>query len=198
VDIVFVHGIRGGPFASWCSRACPDGHGRESCGREHCWPSQWLAPVVPHARLLSLEYAAPASGWEVRPWFFRATQRWVGRMDRCSHYRLDLVVGGQSCGKVLAIRVACAFGALSLNRTSGSRSPTSGWEIGHPLTTFLAISLPRPASPQLRGHTRPGNHPPRCTTCALQGTHQRNPKTPPPYKEISHPRCCGWEKAWSI
>ncbi len=31
-----------------------------------CWPSAWLAQDLPQARLLSMEYAAPASGWEVR------------------------------------------------------------------------------------------------------------------------------------
>ena len=30
-----------------------------------CWPSAWLAEDLPQARLLSMEYAAPASGWEV-------------------------------------------------------------------------------------------------------------------------------------
>jgi hypothetical protein len=65
VDIVFVHGIRGGPFASWRSGVCPEGEGSQSCSHEYCWPNQWLAPDVPQARLLSLEYAAPASGWEV-------------------------------------------------------------------------------------------------------------------------------------
>ncbi len=30
-----------------------------------CWPTVWLKADVPGARLLSLEYAAPASGWEV-------------------------------------------------------------------------------------------------------------------------------------
>ena len=31
-----------------------------------CWPTVWLKADVPGARLLSLEYAAPASGWEVQ------------------------------------------------------------------------------------------------------------------------------------
>ena len=30
-----------------------------------CWPTVWLKADIPGARLLSLEYAAPASGWEV-------------------------------------------------------------------------------------------------------------------------------------
>ena len=33
---------------------------------ELCWPTVWLKADVPGARLLSLEYAAPASGWEVK------------------------------------------------------------------------------------------------------------------------------------
>ena len=41
--------------------------GRPPTTLEHsrCWPSAWLARDCPDARLLSLEYAAPASGWEV-------------------------------------------------------------------------------------------------------------------------------------
>lgn len=41
--------------------------GRPPTTLEHnrCWPSAWLAKDCPSARLLSLEYAAPASGWEV-------------------------------------------------------------------------------------------------------------------------------------
>lgn len=38
---------------------------RESLDRSVCWPSSWVAREVPDARLLSLEYAAPATGWEV-------------------------------------------------------------------------------------------------------------------------------------
>ncbi len=39
---------------------------RESLDRSVCWPASWVAKEIPDARLLSLEYAAPASGWEVR------------------------------------------------------------------------------------------------------------------------------------
>ena len=65
IDVVFVHGIRGGPFASWRTGSCPEGTSLESCTRKYCWPTEWLSPDLPSARLLSLEYAAPASGWEV-------------------------------------------------------------------------------------------------------------------------------------
>ena len=46
------------------SRTAP-GQARESLDRSVCWPASWVAKEIPDARLLSLEYAAPASGWEV-------------------------------------------------------------------------------------------------------------------------------------
>lgn len=66
VDVVFVHGIRGGPFATW--RASGGEYGAASRNLRHgvCWPSAWLADDVPGARLLSMEYASPISSWEVR------------------------------------------------------------------------------------------------------------------------------------
>lgn len=61
--MVFVHGIRGGAFATWRKESV----GREvSSDKTACWPSAWLAKDVPQARLLGIEYAAPVSGWEVR------------------------------------------------------------------------------------------------------------------------------------
>lgn len=47
------------------SLSCPR-QARESLDRPACWPASWVAKELPEARLLSLEYAAPASGWEVR------------------------------------------------------------------------------------------------------------------------------------
>lgn len=38
---------------------------RENLERDTCWPGAWLAKEIPEARLLSIEYPAPASGWEV-------------------------------------------------------------------------------------------------------------------------------------
>lgn len=66
VDVVFVHGIRGGAFATW--RASGGQYGAASRNLRHgvCWPSAWLAEDVPGARLLTVEYAAPVSAWEVR------------------------------------------------------------------------------------------------------------------------------------
>ena len=70
-----MHGIRGGPFVTWrrvrtaktldpntgnLQMAVPD------MRHDLCWPTVWLKADVPGARLLSLEYAAPASGWEVQ------------------------------------------------------------------------------------------------------------------------------------
>ena len=68
VDVVFVHGIRGGAFATWRREGLQNlepGHKTGSLDHQFCWPSEWLPQDVPQARLLSMEYAAPASGWEV-------------------------------------------------------------------------------------------------------------------------------------
>ena len=74
IDIVFVHGIRGGPFVTWrrirTPKALDPSTGNLQIAtpdmrHELCWPTVWLKADVPGARLLSLEYAAPASGWEV-------------------------------------------------------------------------------------------------------------------------------------
>ena len=72
---MFVHGIRGGPFVTWRRVRTPKtldpATGRlrvapPEMRHELCWPTVWLKADLPSARLLSLEYAAPASGWEVK------------------------------------------------------------------------------------------------------------------------------------
>ena len=66
LDIVFVHGIRGGAFATWRREGVLErGAARESLEKEACWPAAWLVTALGRqVRLLSVEYAAPASGWE--------------------------------------------------------------------------------------------------------------------------------------
>lgn len=65
MDVVFIHGIRGGPFVTWRKDGILEhGDARGYLDRSACWPTDWLAPTFPDARLISIEYAAPASGWE--------------------------------------------------------------------------------------------------------------------------------------
>ncbi|KFM25668.1 Protein SERAC1 [Auxenochlorella protothecoides] len=64
MDVVFVHGIRGGAFATWRQEGSPR-PGKGAAFEHHaCWPAAWLSEELPEARLLTVEYAAPASGWE--------------------------------------------------------------------------------------------------------------------------------------
>ncbi len=70
VDVVFIHGIRGGPFITWRKAGVMTrGSAASHMERNACWPSTWLAEDFPRARLLSVEYLAPVSAWEVR--YFR-------------------------------------------------------------------------------------------------------------------------------
>jgi hypothetical protein len=65
VDVVFVHGIRGGAFVTWRREGVFErGKARGALDRTVCWPSAWVAEEMPDARLLSAEYSAPITGWE--------------------------------------------------------------------------------------------------------------------------------------
>ncbi len=57
-DIVFVHGIRGGPFITWRKLGAfvRKGASARQLSKHDCWPSDWLAKDLPGARLLSVEY----------------------------------------------------------------------------------------------------------------------------------------------
>lgn len=44
----------------------PAAASRRWLSRDHVWPAAWLPLDFPTARLLTLEYLAPVSGWEVR------------------------------------------------------------------------------------------------------------------------------------
>ena len=67
IDVVFVHGLRGGAFATWRTASRGAARGRAAplgLTPSDVWPAAWLAADVPRARLLSVDYAAPVSGWE--------------------------------------------------------------------------------------------------------------------------------------
>ncbi|KAL7127447.1 hypothetical protein ABFS83_14G253800 [Erythranthe nasuta] len=71
LDIVFVHGLRGGPFKTW--RLSEDKSSTKSglvekideeAGRQGTfWPGEWLAADFPHARLFSLRYKTNLTQW---------------------------------------------------------------------------------------------------------------------------------------
>ncbi|GFP94538.1 protein serac1 [Phtheirospermum japonicum] len=71
LDVVFVHGLRGGPFKTW--RLSEDKSSTKSglvekideeAGKHGTfWPGEWLAADFPHARLFSLKYKTNLTQW---------------------------------------------------------------------------------------------------------------------------------------
>ncbi|KAF7055521.1 hypothetical protein CFC21_063037 [Triticum aestivum] len=72
VDVVFVHGLRGGPFNSW--RIADDKSSTtkaglvesidEDAGKEGtCWPRQWLSSDFPQARFFTVKYKTNLTQW---------------------------------------------------------------------------------------------------------------------------------------
>jgi hypothetical protein len=56
-DVVFIHGVRGGPFVTWRrGDVLARGAARASLTHGDCWPAAWMAGDLPGARLLSIEY----------------------------------------------------------------------------------------------------------------------------------------------
>ncbi|XP_061189632.1 uncharacterized protein LOC133197554 [Saccostrea echinata] len=71
-DVVFVHGLLGGPFKTWRQqdRKMPDkdnvAEGVASVRKgtyTFCWPKDWLSKDVPFVRILSVEYDTNLSTW---------------------------------------------------------------------------------------------------------------------------------------
>ncbi|XP_031568959.1 protein SERAC1-like isoform X3 [Actinia tenebrosa] len=58
VDVVFVHGLRGGPLKTWRQ----EGTG-SFLTREQCWPKAWLVKDFPNTRVLMVEYDSSLSNW---------------------------------------------------------------------------------------------------------------------------------------
>ncbi|KAL6867252.1 hypothetical protein ACP4OV_015276 [Aristida adscensionis] len=72
MDVVFVHGLRGGPFNSW--RIADDKSSTtkaglvesidKDAGKEGtCWPREWLAADFPQARFLTVKYKTNLTQW---------------------------------------------------------------------------------------------------------------------------------------
>ncbi|XP_020623768.1 protein SERAC1-like [Orbicella faveolata] len=58
-DVVFVHGLRGGPFMTWRQQEEKD---VKQSGTD-CWPKSWLVRDVPNIRVLMVEYDTSLSHW---------------------------------------------------------------------------------------------------------------------------------------
>ncbi|XP_020591280.1 uncharacterized protein LOC110032106 [Phalaenopsis equestris] len=73
IDVVFVHGLRGGPFKSWrmaddkvstTSKAGLVEHIDREAGKEGTfWPGEWLSADFPQARLFTLRYKTKLTQW---------------------------------------------------------------------------------------------------------------------------------------
>ncbi|XP_023737898.1 uncharacterized protein LOC111885890 [Lactuca sativa] len=71
LDVVFVHGLRGGPFKSWrlsesklSSKSGLVEKIDEEAGKHGTfWPAEWLSADFPHARLFSLKYKTNLTQW---------------------------------------------------------------------------------------------------------------------------------------
>ena len=62
-DVVFIHGLQGGPYASWRTKGAER---TADITLNQCWPSEWLArePGMGNVRLLSLGYPTKIFDWE--------------------------------------------------------------------------------------------------------------------------------------
>ncbi|CAM6099282.1 unnamed protein product [Calypogeia fissa] len=71
MDVIFVHGLRGGPFKTWrvadskASTTTPLVERIDvDAGKEGtCWPAEWLGSDLPRCRLLSVKYKTNLSEW---------------------------------------------------------------------------------------------------------------------------------------
>uniref|UniRef100_A0A1D1ZJ94 Protein SERAC1 n=1 Tax=Anthurium amnicola TaxID=1678845 RepID=A0A1D1ZJ94_9ARAE len=73
MDVVFIHGLRGGPFKSWrisdnksstTSRAGLVEKIDQEAGKQGtCWPKEWLAADFPNARLFTVKYKTNLTQW---------------------------------------------------------------------------------------------------------------------------------------
>ena len=104
VDVVFVHGIRGGPYLTWRSGGTSDAHH----SREACWPSHWLSEDVPRARLITVQFAAPVSGWEGGSGPLQHTaQQLLEKLREAGIGRRPLIFVAHSMGGLIVKELLC-------------------------------------------------------------------------------------------
>ncbi|GAB2267373.1 hypothetical protein Dimus_002358 [Dionaea muscipula] len=73
LDIIFVHGLRGGPFKTWRLRLNDKNSSNKSsfvekidleAGKQDTfWPGEWLSADFPHARMFTLKYKTNLTQW---------------------------------------------------------------------------------------------------------------------------------------
>jgi hypothetical protein len=74
MDVVFVHGLRGGPYRTW--RIAEDSKISTASGlvekidvdagkKGTCWPEEWLAADLPRSRLLTVKYKVSTAITEI-------------------------------------------------------------------------------------------------------------------------------------
>ncbi|KAG1658369.1 hypothetical protein FOA52_005750 [Chlamydomonas sp. UWO 241] len=182
IDVVFVHGIRGGPFITWrkknvsvptskdekdmpaAARAANGSGNSSSSGSSSSsgdpspkaetkaprvpvapasqtfhlplssvWPSDWLATDFPTARLLTVEYAAPFTNYEVESLPLEETAARVTR---------QLLAAGVGTRPV--VFVCHSMGGLLMKEVLAqalSESANEEWADTRPHTTLLETSL---------------------------------------------------------
>ena len=136
LDVVFVHGIRGGAFATWRREGVLEhGAAADSLEQAACWPSSWLGPLLgPRVRLLSAEYAAPATAWEGESLPFHHTAEQIaGKLAAAGVGRRPVVFITHSMGG-LVVKEILARGRMS----SASHATATGTEAQKQLCSAVA------------------------------------------------------------
>ena len=159
VDVVFVHGLRGGPFATWrvADRAPRRGAAApRGLPPADVWPAAWLSedvlseyssPRIPRARLLSVDYAAPASGWEGESMPLAGTVARLARRLEAARVGRDgrrVVFVCHSLGGVLAKELIAT--SLLMNSSSSLSSSSKSSSIGEQTRGVVFYACPHRGS----------------------------------------------------
>lgn len=114
VDVVFVHGLRGGPYNTW--RVCQsEKEEAEDAGTGVLWPADWLAADLGGSvRLLSVGYRSSISTWEGHT---------LGLAALSENLLQNLLAAG--CGQRPLVLIGHSLGGL-LIKTMYSRASEGG------------------------------------------------------------------------